>query len=176
MKLWEDTFDHTLSRRCSNACTSDLKAFFVNDCLTTSSWRTHDREPSSVTHEWIHGHFTNSPTVCLFTTLVINSSIGVNAYRVPKRELALSGGGKTRRHQHVAITDKCQLGRFTFSGVTLTHLSDRQTGRQTHTHTHTYVHSSTCSVNNSFDLRDGWDGIRWPGVSRRSWCLIDVNK
>jgi len=63
------------------------------------------------------------------------------AYRVPESELTLAGGGKTRRQQHVVITDKYQLGRFTFTGVTLTHLSD---------------HTQSPTLNNTMsDLHDG---------------------
>ena len=47
-----------------------------------------------------------------------------NTYRVPYSELALSGAGKTCRHQHAIVCNECQLGRFTFSSVTLAHLSD----------------------------------------------------
>jgi len=50
-------------------------------------------------------------------------------YRVPKSELALSGVGKTGRHQQTVLTNECQLGRFALPSVTLTHLPD------THRHT-----------------------------------------
>jgi len=54
------------------------------------------------------------------------------SYRVPDCELALSGAGKTRRHQQVVIADKYQLGRLAFARVTSTALHQTQvTGRYT---------------------------------------------